>query len=151
MAGVRHYEDFAAWQLAEAFKKEVFRLIRESPAARQDFRYRGQLQDAAGGISKHITEGFLRFSPLDFARFLDYALGSLGEAELRLSDGIELGFFAEVDCRDAFRYAKRCLAATVGLKRSQVRQAENTRPRDRGRRVKDKEKRPDPDARSKGR
>ena len=115
MAGVRRDEDFAAWQLAEAFKKELFRLVRGSPEAFRDFRYRDQLRNAAGGISKHITEGFLRFSPLDFARFLDYALGSLGEAERRLRDGIELEYFAREDCCAAFQLAKRCSVATRKL------------------------------------
>jgi four helix bundle protein len=134
MAGVRRYQDFAAWQLAEGFKQEVFRLVRASPDALRDFRFRDQLRNAAGGISKHITEGYLRFSPLDFARFLDYALGSLGEAERRLGDGVELGYFAEVDCREAFRYARRSTVAIGRLKASQIRYAEGLRKRDRGRR-----------------
>ena len=133
MAGVRRDEDFAAWQLAEAFKKEVFRLVRGSPEALRDFRYRDQLRNAAGGISKHITEGFLRFSPLDFARFLDYALGLLGEAERRLRDGIELEDFAREDCRAAFQLAKRCSVATRKLKHSQIRYAEGLRKRGRDR------------------
>jgi hypothetical protein len=64
-------------------------------------------------------EGFLRFSVGDFKRFLDYSLGSLGEAEGRLEDGIQLGYFDRGSCENAFRFAKRCLAATIRLKRSQ--------------------------------
>jgi four helix bundle protein len=127
MAGVRRDQDFAAWQLADAFKREVFRLVRQSVDASRDFKYRDQLRDAAGGITKHITEGYLRFSPLDFAHFLDYALGSTGEAERRLRDGIELGYFPEPDCREAFRFAKRCFVATLRLKQSQLRYAEQQR------------------------
>ena len=133
MAGVRRDEDFAAWQLADAFKKEVFRLVRGSRDAQRDFRYRDQLRNAASGISKHITEGFLRFSPLDFARFLDYALGSLGEAERRLGDGVELDYFARDDCRAVFQLARRCSPAIRRLKQSQIRYAEGLRRRDRGR------------------
>ena len=127
MAGVRRYKDFDAWQLAEAFKKEVFRLVRHSPGASRNFKYRDQLREAAGGISKHVAEGYLRCSPLDFAHFLDYALGSLAEAEERLGDGVDLGYFAEPACREAFRFAKRCTVATVRLKQSQLRYAEQFR------------------------
>ena len=127
MAGVRRDRDFAAWQLADGFKREVFRLVRQSRDASRDFKYRDQLRDAAAGITKHITEGYLRFSPLDFARFLDYALGSTGEAERRLRDGIELGYFPDADCREAFRFAKRCFVATLRLKQSQLRYAERLR------------------------
>lgn len=133
MAGVRRYEDFDAWQLAEAFRKEVFRLVRGSPDALRDYRYRDQLRNAAGGISKHITEGYLRFSPLDFARFLDYALGSLGEAERRLRDGVELDYFKAADCREAIQFAKRCFVAVRRLKESQIRYAEGLRPKQRRR------------------
>jgi four helix bundle protein len=127
MAGVRRDRDFAAWQLADAFKQEVFRLVRHSVDASRDFKYRDQLRNAAAGITKHITEGYLRFSPLDFARFLDYAMGSIGEAERRLRDGVELGYFSESDSRDAFRFAKRCFVATLRLKQSQIRYAERLR------------------------
>src|SRR5262245_4168184 len=60
----------------------------------QDRRFRYQLIDSASGPPKHITEGFVRFSPRDFCRFLDYALGSLREAEGWIQDGIEFGYFS---------------------------------------------------------
>jgi four helix bundle protein len=123
MAGVRKAEDFAAWQLAEAFKSEVFTLLRGSPDAMRDFRFRYQLKDSASGISKHITEGFVRFGPLDFCRFLDYAIGSLREAEQWIHDGVESGYFAEAKCRRAFWFSKRCYTATLRLKQSQLRYA----------------------------
>jgi four helix bundle protein len=89
--GVRRYRDLFAWQLAEAFKREVFELIRQSPSASRDFRYKTQLLDAASAVSKDIVEGFLRYSAAEFARFLDYALGSLGEGESRLAEALSCG------------------------------------------------------------
>jgi len=80
MAGFRHAEDFIAWQLADRFKDEVFRIVRSSRHAQRDLKYRSQILDAASSVSKNITEGFLRHSPRVFAGFLDYAIGSLGEA-----------------------------------------------------------------------
>ena len=81
VTGVKKVEEFAAWQLADAFKSEVFALLKASREAMRDRRFRYQLKDSASGPPKHITEGFLRFSPREFCRFLDYALGSLREAE----------------------------------------------------------------------
>jgi four helix bundle protein len=119
--GVRRYHELFAWQLADAFKQEVFALARRSPAASADVRYRAQLLDAAGAVSKDIAEGFVRCSRREFARFLGYALGSLVEAETRLRDGVELQYFTDNECRNAFRLARRCFGATLRLKQSQFR------------------------------
>jgi four helix bundle protein len=133
MAGVRKAEDFAAWHLAEAFKSQVFALLKSSPEAMRDRLFRYQLKDSAAGISKHITEGFYRLSPLDFCRFLDYALGSLREAERWIYDGIESGYFKKEDCRRAWWFGKRCFTATLRLKHSQQRYAEELKRADRSR------------------
>ena len=119
---VRRYSDLFAWQLAEAFKHEVFRLTRESRSASLDLRYKSQLLDATTAVGKDIAEGFVSCSRREFARFLDYALGSLVEAETRISDGVELGHFSDESCRDAFRAARRCFGATLRLKQSQARE-----------------------------
>jgi four helix bundle protein len=139
VAGVRKAEDFAAWQLAEAFKSEVYALLRASPEAMSDSPFRYQLKDSASGISKHITEGFYRDSPLDFCRFLGYALGSLREAERWIYDGIESGYFKRENCRRAWWFGKRCFTATLRLKHSQERYAERIGRQRRSRRERKKE------------
>jgi four helix bundle protein len=117
--GARHYKELIAWQLAQQFTTEVFALVQTSQRASNDRPYAEQLTGAASSVAHNIAEGFLRFGPREFKRFLDYALGSLGEAESRLEDGIQLGYFDRVSCENAFRFAKRCLVAAVRLKRSQ--------------------------------
>ena len=59
VTGVRKVEEFAAWQLADAFKSEVFALLKASREAMRDRRVRYQLKDSAAGPPKHITEGFV--------------------------------------------------------------------------------------------
>jgi four helix bundle protein len=122
---VRRPQDLIAWQLADAFKVEVFRLMHESHRGQADLRFKFQLLDAASSVPSNISEGFLRCSPGDFARFLDYAVGSLGETEQRLRDGIQLGYFTADDCQPAFKLARRCLTASVRLKQSQLRYLRN--------------------------
>jgi four helix bundle protein len=118
---VARVQDLIAWQMADRFEVEVLRLIRESPKAARDWKYRDQILDSSSGVAPHISEGFLRCSAGDFCRFLDYALGSLAEAEQRLHSGIRREYFAAADCEPAFLLARRCLTATVRLKRSQRR------------------------------
>jgi four helix bundle protein len=94
--GARHYKELIAWQLAQQFKTEVFALVQTSQRASNDRPYAEQLTGAASSVAHNIAEGFLRFGPREFRRFLDYALGSLGEAEGRLEGGIQLGYFDRV-------------------------------------------------------
>jgi four helix bundle protein len=116
---VYDHRDLICWQLAEAFKKEVFRLVRSSRAIQRESKYRSQLIESASSVSKNIVEGFRRFKRGYIKEFFSYALASLHEAEARLRDGIELGYFDAKDCQEALRYAKRCTVATVRFKRSQ--------------------------------
>jgi len=131
---VRRYEDFDAFQLAESFRSEVFRIVKASPDAMRDHRFKNQILGAVSGPAKHIAEGFLRRSPRAFAVFLDYALGSIAETELRLADGVQLGYYDDAVCRPAFRLARRCFTATARLRLSQLRYAEKLEAERRGKR-----------------
>jgi four helix bundle protein len=121
VAGVTRYRDLIAWQVADGFKHEVLTLLVAGGLADRDRRYRDQLANASTAVSKDIAEGFLRYSPAAFARFLDYALGSLGEAEDRMDDGVACGYFTPGQCAEAKRYARRAAVAIVRLKQSQRR------------------------------
>ena len=78
--GVKRLEDLVAFQLAVEFKLEVYRLIRESPAARRDFRFRAQLSDASASVEACLAEGWHRYVAGEFVTFLRYARASLAEA-----------------------------------------------------------------------
>jgi four helix bundle protein len=127
---VREFRELFAWQLADGFKAEVFALVKGSARADADVRFRSQLLDAASAVDKDIAEGFMRCSPRQLVLFLGYAVGSLAEAELRLADGIALGYFSETSCAPAFRLAKRAAAAIAGLRRAQFRYLDEQRRRD---------------------
>jgi len=116
--GVRRVEDLIAWQLANAFKVEIYRLIRESAGARGDHRFRDQLRDSAVSVGMNIGEGFLRYGAPEFARYLTIALASLGESVLWLHDGIDREHFDHAACREALLLAKRCRIATLRLRQS---------------------------------
>jgi four helix bundle protein len=132
----RRYHDLIAWQLANAFKAEVYRLLECHKAMLASWKLREQLADAAGAVPKDISEGFVRFSPAQFVRFLDYALASLVEAEEWLIDAVERKFLTVEQAQLALQLAKRCWVASLRLKFSQEREArrrrQNRRRRKRG-------------------
>lgn len=116
--GARRIEDLIAWQLAHAFKLEVYGLLKSTPAAMEDYRFRDQLRASAASVGMNIGEGFRRYRAREFSRYLTIALASLGEATLWLRDGVDRGHFPEGACDAALALARRCHIATVRLKHS---------------------------------
>jgi len=55
---VRQYKELFAWQTAEGFKLEVFRLVKDSELAQKDYKFRSQILEAARSVPSNITEGF---------------------------------------------------------------------------------------------
>jgi four helix bundle protein len=110
-------EELLAYQLAGEFKDEVYHLV-NGCGQPVDFKYRSQLFDAAAGVQPNIREGFDRNKPGEFAQFLRYALGSLGEACTRVLDGVDRGYFTRERCDPALRLGKRCRDVTRALHRS---------------------------------
>src|SRR5262245_37901512 len=92
----RHYKELIVWQLADELRREVYRLIKSSPAAR-DFGFRDQLREAVSGVPANIAEGFRRRQSGDFSRFLTYAFSSLDETQERLEDGVLRDHWSESD------------------------------------------------------
>jgi four helix bundle protein len=116
--GVHRLEDLAAFQLAIDFKLEVYRLIRESPEAKADWRYRAQLSDAASSVESCVTEGWHRYRAGAMIPFLVYSRASLAEAERWLHDGVDRGYFSRSAIDAALTTAGRCGAALTNLRKS---------------------------------
>jgi four helix bundle protein len=123
VGGVRRYQDLFAWQLADKFKAEIYRLVMNNYQALHAWKYRDQILESASAVPKDILEGFIRYSPAQFAQFLTCALASLAEAEEWLKDGVGRGYFKPKDAESGLLLAKRAWMATLGLKRSQDREA----------------------------
>jgi four helix bundle protein len=94
MAGVRRHEDLVAWQLCVELDALVFEATEQGPGAR-DFKWRGQIRDAAGSAAPNIAEGFGRFGAREFARYLRIALASLKETSTHLVVGKGRGYIAD--------------------------------------------------------
>ena len=114
MAGLRDYTEFDAWKLADKVRTEVERLTASS-AFRREPNLRQQLQEAADGPPGHIAEGFSRFSPKDFARFVRIAKGSLSETIDHLGVARRRRLIGDVDGAKVISLARRARGACTGL------------------------------------
>jgi four helix bundle protein len=64
-------------------------------AACTNYSWRDQIEDAVAGPPGHIAEGFGRFNPADFSRFLVMARSALMESQNHLRDAVDRGYITE--------------------------------------------------------
>src|SRR5437879_1279355 len=76
----RHYRELVCWQLSNELKRRVYAFIAKPPACK-DFEFCKQIRGSARGAPRTISEGFGRFRPPEFARYLEFARASLIETQ----------------------------------------------------------------------
>jgi four helix bundle protein len=81
----------------------------------REFKLRDQLSSAAEGPCGHIAEGFSRWFPNDFARFVRIAKGSLSEVIVHIGAARDRGLVTDAECQDINRYARRARGAATAL------------------------------------
>jgi four helix bundle protein len=112
--GARCFEELAVWQLSVELKREVYRLIATGRVAR-DFEFCTQIRESAASAPAQIAEGFGRYRPREFAKYMRFAKGELNETHNHLIDGIDRGLLSEAQCDAAFKLANRAIRASTRL------------------------------------
>jgi len=74
-----------------------------------------QIRKSARSAPSNIAEGFARFRPKDFARFLEIAIGSLEETKNHSTDGVDLGCITPAERDAAHELASRAIGACIRL------------------------------------
>ena len=75
------------------------------------------MRDAARGGPRAIAEGFGRFRPADFARYLEYARASLIETQNHLDDALDSRYLTQKEHDELFKLADRAIGAVTNLHR----------------------------------
>ena len=88
---MRDFTQLEVWRKAKDLVIDVYRETSRFPAAEQ-YGLCSQLRRAAVSITANIAEGTGRGSDVDFARFLEMALGSASETRSHLLLAEELGY-----------------------------------------------------------
>lgn len=116
VAGAKHFRDLVAWQVSRELARAVYALT-DRPSVRREFAFRDQLHDAVASPSRNIAEGFRRYRPRDFSRFLTIAAASIAEVENHLEDGVDRNLFAREEIAEALKLCRRAGSAIGGLQR----------------------------------
>lgn len=116
MAGVKRFEDLRIWQWGVDLRDEIVRCT-ESGRALKDLRFREQVRDSARSVPRNLAEGFDKFQPREFERFMRIARGSLGETKNHILDGLKHGYFTQDDADRMLSLVHRCYSGTTHLMR----------------------------------
>jgi len=109
-------QDLIVYKLAEELSSFVT-VITDTPLARREAHLRDQLRTAAGSVVANIAEGYGRQQHADFARFVDYAAGSLRETEAWLRDGGRRGLWSADELAACLLLCRRLTPALQNFRR----------------------------------
>jgi four helix bundle protein len=83
MPAARSFTDLQFWQRARHWSKDIWRLTRQGPFAK-DERLVRQINDSSESVFANMAEGFGRGTQEEFITFLGYDVGSLDETQSHL-------------------------------------------------------------------
>jgi four helix bundle protein len=114
VAGAKRYEDLVCWQLSYELQQAVFAITETGPVTR-DLRFCDQIRESSRSATRNIAEGFGRFEPREFRRFLRIARGSLIETHNHLREGRDRGYLSIAQHGQLSSLATRAAGATSRL------------------------------------
>jgi len=114
MAAAKRYQDLVCWQLADELEQLVFE-ITGTGAVSRDRKFCDQIRDSSASATRNMAEGFGRYWPADFARFLTIARASLMETHNSAGSGLKKGYFSAEDADRMQRLAARSGKAATRL------------------------------------
>jgi four helix bundle protein len=110
----RRFEELECWQLARELERRVYAFTATPPASR-DAEYCRQIRKSSSSSPRNMAEGFGRFLPGDFAKFMRNALGSLNETRDHLGAGHELGYLTTALYEELRTLTNRAIGASTRL------------------------------------
>ena len=121
------HERLVAWQRSHELVLAVYRISAAWPAAER-YGLTAQVRRAAASIPANIAEGAARQGPREFRRFLDIALGSLGELNYLLHLAADLAILTPTDAEVLTRLRTATGGTLWPLYRSMLQASTPTRP-----------------------
>jgi len=90
------HERLLAWQRSHELTIAVYGATATWPSSER-YGLTSQARRAAASVGANIAEGAARYGPRELKRFLNIALGSLGELENHLRLALDLGLMVRED------------------------------------------------------
>ena len=120
----RDFRKYGVWQDAVAYATHIYKITEQMPWFEKKSLC-DQLRRAVVSISSNIAEGSAKPSDVDFARFLDQALGSAFEVETQLIISQNVGYISQEQCEELIKQNKVIQKQIVALIRN-IRQKQSS-------------------------
>lgn len=116
MAGAKTADELTAWQCADRLDQFIVQLTsRPSVARHRDFCW--QIRRASGSATDNIAEGFGRYYPKEFHRYVLIARGELNETRNQLMRGHRSGYITLADFDHGIDLWGHAIRTLSGLQR----------------------------------
>ena len=113
----RDFKNIKAWQLANQFTLEIYRLTKMFPKE-ELYGITSQIRRAAVSVPSNIAEGATRNYNKEYLQFLYVAKGSLAESEYLLYLADQLGYLDAGSYEKVERIRVECAKTLFGLIRA---------------------------------
>ena len=91
---MRDFRKYRIWQDAVNITNKIYSITEQFPS-KEIYGLSNQLQRAAVSIASNIAEGASRSSTMEFAHFLEIAIGSAFEVETQLTIAFQRNYISE--------------------------------------------------------
>jgi four helix bundle protein len=110
----RKFEELVAWQLSRELERRVYAFT-ETGAAARDLEDCRQIRRSSSSAPRNLAEGFGRFLPGDFSKFVRNAIGSLNETRDHLDAGFERRYLSAATHAELTVLTRRATGTSVNL------------------------------------
>ncbi|WP_228851913.1 four helix bundle protein [Aegicerativicinus sediminis] len=93
---MHRFKELEIWKRSRLFCSDIYNATSQFPES-EKFGLTNQLRRASISIASNIAEGSSRKSNIDFARFIEVAIGSAYEIETQLLISADLNLLSEED------------------------------------------------------
>ena len=111
---MQNYKDLKVWQKSHEFTLKVYTITKSFPKE-EKYSLTNQLKRAASSIPANIAEGCGKNSQLDFANFLNIALGSANESEYYILLAKDLQYIRQDSFEDLNKIINEIKAMLISL------------------------------------
>jgi four helix bundle protein len=96
---IKRFQDLIAWKLGHQIAIQIYNITKDFPSE-EKYNLISQLRRSASSIPSNIAEGFGRYTPREYLRFLYYARGSAAETESHLELATSIGLLSETQMEE---------------------------------------------------